>query len=130
MHREAIADIIRTIENFGRELARLSASVSQHDRAQLIAMRRGYAELAHGINDAVEKALAAMPTADSAELQMNFRTKTGNIRKATAEHQARFTAVSVADDPLAYGASVKRVSEMQQDLLLWLKTQLLPLLPR
>lgn len=130
MHREAITGIIRTMEGFGRELAELSESASPDDRARLVTLRRRYSELSHDIGDAVEKAFIAMGDAERAELQTAFRSKTANIRKATAEHQARFPAITIADDPAAYGTSAHQVSDLQQDLLLWLKTQLLPRLQR
>lgn len=130
MHRDTIAQIIREMDSFGHELAQIGEAVSVDDRSHLISLRRRYAEMAQTINDAVEKALLTMTKDDAAELQKAFRDKTGEIRKATAEHQTNFPAVSVADDPFAYRTSINRVSSLQQDLLLWLKTVLLPALPR
>lgn len=130
MHYDAIAHLIREMENFGQELARLGESVSLDDRSHLIALRRRYAEMSQAINEAVEKALLKIAREDSLDLQKTFREKTGEIRKATADHQAKFPAVSIADDPVAYRISINRLSGLQQDLLQWLKTTLLPALRR
>ncbi len=106
------------IEAVARRLAAVAERTDPHRKRDLAVARR---EMAMRIMTIMTMGEDYPPIRQNAPLYAELRQRLSRLRAAIADHQARWSAVSIDSDDAAFVASSDRVQRAGRDFMIWVR---------